>query len=190
MCASCFWQAGGEVSGDRLFLLLGPPGCGLGGLLEGILVDTCGFCTGWGRVVGQWQVRGTLQITPGLAAAEFPVLLHLYAYAHSGPLGTPLENSCIGCLLVPLVAWSQVLCTFSLSSHTLWTAPQNSHFGAHSSLAWDLALCALHVLPELLHALGCCRQSPGWCPPMLPEARIRDFACTCSPVAPESPGLL
>lgn len=57
-------------------------------------LDTCGFCTGMERVVGQQQIRGALQKTPRFVPTESCMPTHLYAHAHFGHLGPVCRRSC------------------------------------------------------------------------------------------------
>lgn len=74
----------------------GPGDLTLGALWRSSCVDTCGFCARSGRVVGQQQVRSTLQVTPRLAPAESPAHPHPYTHVFSGLLGTVVGNSSVG----------------------------------------------------------------------------------------------
>lgn len=107
-----------------------------------------------GRMVGQWQVAGALKVMPRLVPTESPVSPHhmsMHALCHLGPLQ---RIPILGAHFVPLVAWSQALCTFSLGSCMLWVAHRNSQVNMHGpSGSLDQALCVL-VFPCVPCTLG------------------------------------
>lgn len=70
---------------------------------------------------------GALQVTPGLALAEFPVPSHPYACACSGPLRTTLRNSRVRHLLVPAGRIESGSAIFPQQPCALWGSPGHSH---------------------------------------------------------------
>lgn len=117
-----------------------PGSTALGSYWRSSRVNTFGFCASGEMVVGQWQVRGALQVIPGLATAEYPVS----PLVLSGLFGTTPENSHMRHPLGPAfgiesgpvkVPW--VPCAF-------WAAPANSHVSLPSPTG-DQG--SVHILP-------------------------------------------